>query len=292
MIKSMTGYGRSEIVTESRKITIELKAVNHRYSDISIKMPKKLSCFETDIRNILKQYIGRGKVDVYIMYEDYSENKLCIKYNNELAREYFDLLENIAKDFNINNDINAYTLSKFNEVFTLEEQTIDEDELWNILQEAIKIAAIKLVESRLVEGENLKIDMINKLDYMNELLSLIEDRSPKLITEYREKLTNKVQELLADIQIDEGVIITEVTIYADKICTDEEMVRLRSHISSMKKTLINGENVGRKLDFIAQEMNREANTILSKSNDLEITNIGIDLKTEIEKVREQIQNIE
>ncbi|HHT97353.1 MAG TPA: YicC family protein [Clostridiales bacterium] len=292
MIKSMTGYGRSEIVTESRKVTVELKAVNHRYSDLSIKMPKKINCFETNIRSILKQYIGRGKVDIFIMYEDYTENKICIKYNKELAREYIDLLVNISNDFSIPNDINATTLSKYHEVFTLEEQSIDEDELWSIIEEAVRTAVEKLVESRVIEGENLKNDIIIKLDYMNELLDSIEDRSPKLITEYREKLTNKVQELLTDNQIDEHVIITEVTIYADKICTDEEMVRLRSHISSMKNTLINGDNIGRKLDFIAQEMNREANTILSKSNDLEITNIGIDLKTEIEKVREQIQNIE
>lgn len=292
MLKSMTGFGRCELAGENRKITVEMKAVNHRYCDISIKLPKKLSFFEAGIRNVLKQYIGRGKVDIYITYEDYTENNICVKYNADLAREYYENLERISKEFGIENDVRVSTLSRYPEVFTLEEQTIDEKELWALVEEAVKTAATKFVETRIAEGENLKKDIVAKLDGMLKLVDFIESRSPEIVTEYRNKLLAKVTELLGDTKVDESILLTEVTIFADKICVDEETVRLRSHILNMKETLDESDNIGRKLDFIAQEMNREANTILSKASDLEVTNKAIDLKTEIEKVREQIQNIE
>jgi uncharacterized protein (TIGR00255 family) len=288
----MTGFGRCEIANEDRKITVEMKSVNHRYCDITIKMPKKLSIFEAAIRNLLKQSIGRGKIDIFITYEDYTENNVCVKYNADLAREYYTNLVKMSKDFGIENDIRVSSLSRFPEVFTLEEQTIDEEELWSLIEKAISTATKQFVEARIVEGENLKQDMVAKLDGMLELVDFIEERSPQIVTEYRNKLTAKVNELLGDTKIDESILATEVTIYADRICVDEETVRLKSHIKNMKETLNDSDNVGRKLDFIAQEMNREANTILSKANDLEVTNKAIDLKTEIEKVREQIQNIE
>lgn len=293
MVKSMTGFGRSEIAQVERKITVEIKAVNHRYCDITIKLPKKLNFFEAGIRNLLKQYIGRGKIDIYITYEDYTENNVCVKYNADLAKEYYDNLVNMSKDFGIENDISVSTLAKFPDVFTLEEQTIDETELWELVEEAIRTAASRFVETRIAEGENLKKDLMNKLDYMLELVDFIEKRSPEVVNEYRNKLYARVSELLGDTKLDESVLATEITVYADKICVDEETVRLRSHIENMKHVLDDeNDNVGRKLDFIAQEMNREANTILSKSTDLDITNKAIDLKTEIEKVREQVQNIE
>lgn len=292
MLKSMTGFGRCEIANEDRKITVEMKSVNHRYCDISIKMPKKLSFYEAAIRNLLKQSIGRGKIDIYITYEDYTENNVCVRYNADLAREYYSNLEKMSKDFNIENDIRVSSLSRFPEVLTLEEQTMDEKELWILIEEAVNTAMKHFVETRIVEGENLKKDMILKLDGMLVLVDYIEERSPEIVAEYRNKLIAKVNELLGDTKIDESILATEVTIYADKICVDEEIVRLKSHIMNMKDTLKDSDNVGRKLDFIAQEMNREANTILSKANDLSVTNKAIDLKTEIEKVREQIQNIE
>lgn len=292
MLKSMTGFGRNEIVQVDRKMTVEMKAVNHRYCEISIKMPKKLSFFEAGIRNLLKQYIGRGKVDVFINYEDYTENNVCVKYNSELAREYLKYLNQMGKDFGIENDVRVSTLSRFPEVFTLEEQSLDEKELWELVEEAVRGAAIRLVESRVAEGEHLKKDIIDKLDGILGLVEFIESRSPEVVNEYRNKLYAKVAELLGDTKVDESILLTEVTVYADKICVDEETVRLKSHIHNMKATLNESENVGRKLDFIAQEMNREANTILSKASDLEVTNKAIDLKTEIEKIREQIQNIE
>ena len=292
MLKSMTGYGRSEIISGDKKITVEIKTVNHRYCDIAIKLPKKLISLENGIRNVIKQYIGRGKVDVYVSYEDYSNMNLLVKYNAELAREYLLNLEKMSQDFGIDNDIRVSTLSRYPDVLTLEEQAVDEDELWEFVEEAVKKALSHLIEARVLEGENLKKDLHTKLEGMLALVNSIEERSPNIITEYREKLKAKVAELLGDTQLDESILATEITIFADKICVDEETVRLRSHILNMKQTLDESDNVGRKLDFIAQEMNREANTILSKANDIEVSNIAIDLKTEIEKIREQIQNIE
>ena len=292
MIKSMTGFGRSESITQERKIVIEMKSVNHRYCDLNIKMPKKFNFFEAAIRNHLKKYIGRGKVDILITYEDYTESNVCVKYNAELAKEYVRYLQQMSEDFALKSDLSAVSLSRFPEVLTLEEQSIDTDELWKELVVCLDEAATQFVESRTKEGETLKQDLIAKLDGMIDMVDYIESVSPSLIESYRKRLEDKVKELLDGTAIDESRIATEVTIYADKICVDEETVRLRSHIENTKAILLEGGNVGRKLDFIAQEMNREANTILSKADSLDVSNKAIDLKTEIEKVREQIQNIE
>lgn len=288
----MTGFGRCEVSTPERKVIVEIKAVNHRYCDISIKMPKKLSFFESGIRNVLKEYIGRGKVDVFITYEDYTEKNVCVKYNEDIAKEYMQNLIRMSETFHIDNDIRVSALARFPDVFTLEEQSIDEAELWKMIEGPVRTASEQLVNARITEGENLKKDIIRKLDGMLTFVTYIEERSPQILAEYRQKLTAKVNELLGDTKIEESVLATEVIIFADKICVDEETVRLRSHIQNMKATLDDGDGIGRKLDFIAQEMNREANTILSKANDLEVSNTAINLKTEIEKVREQIQNIE
>lgn len=293
MIKSMTGFGRCEISDGERKFTVEMKGVNHRYLDVNIRMPKKLNYFETAIRNFLKQSVQRGKVDLFITYEDLSESQVSLRYNEALAGEYLMYLRQIGEKFSLENDIRVSTLSRYPEVLTMEERVVDEEELWNGLKKALHGATERFVETRVLEGERLKEDIVSKLDKMLELTAYIEERSPKIVAEYREKLENKVKELLADTQMEEGRIAAEVVIFADKICTDEEIVRLKSHVIHMKETLLSDENgIGRKLDFIAQEMNREANTILSKSNDLQVSDTGIDLKTDIEKVREQIQNIE
>lgn len=292
MIKSMTGFGRCEIVENNRKFTVEMKSVNHRYLDVNIKMPKKLNFFEAAIRSELKKYISRGKVDIFITYEDFSENTSGVRYNKEAAEAYLRYLRQMAQEFGLDDDIRVSTLSKYPEVFTMEEQNVDEEELWKELQKALAGAAELFVQTRVAEGEHLREDLIAKLDGMEQLVDLIAERSPKIVAEYRQKLADKVKELLGDNTMDEARILTEVTIFADKVCVDEELVRLRSHIETTKKTLLEGGSIGRKLDFIAQEMNREANTILSKANDLEVSNCAIELKTEIEKVREQIQNIE
>ena len=292
MLKSMTGFGRSEIVTDECKISVEMKSVNHRYLDLGIKMPKKFNYFEAAIRNLLKGYIQRGKVDLFISYEDYTEGNVSLRYNRQLAAEYMQAFNEMAEQFGIENDVKVSALSRCPEVLTMEQEPEDEDKMWKVLETALREAAERFVETRKAEGENLKADLLGKLDSMTELVSYVEERSPKVIAEYREKLESKVKELLDSASVEESRILTEVTIFADKSCVDEETVRLRSHIESTRAELMAGGSIGRKLDFIAQEMNREANTILSKANDLEISDRAIALKTEIEKVREQIQNIE
>lgn len=292
LIKSMTGFGRSEITDNGRKLVVEIKAVNHRYCDMNIKLPKKLGHFETIIRTYLKDYIQRGKVDIYITYEDYTGIGMCVKYNRDIAGEYIGYLRSMAEDFGLEQDIRPSLIGRFPEVFTLEEQDTDEEELKELLLCGVRAAAEQFVSSRVTEGENLRQDLIGKLDLMTGLVTQIEQRSPDIISEYRKRLLDRINELAMNVQVDEQRIAAEVTIFADKVCVDEEIVRLKSHILGMKNVLLAGGEAGRKLDFIAQEMNREANTILSKSGSLDITDIGIELKTDIEKVREQIQNIE
>ena len=292
MVKSMTGFGRCEVSEGDRKMTVEMKSVNHRYLDVAIKMPKKLNYFESAIRSLLKTYMQRGKVDIFITYEDLSENNVALRYNKEIAAEYLKYLNQMAEEFGLEQDVKVGALSRYPEVLVMEEVQDDEEELWKMLEQALKGACEQFVETRVKEGENLKRDLLGKLDELLAHVDYVEERSPQIVAEYRTKLEDKVKELLADTQIEESRIASEVTIFADKICVDEEIVRLRSHIEHTRATLEEKESVGRKLDFIAQEMNREANTILSKANDLEISNHAIELKTGIEKVREQIQNIE
>ena len=292
MIKSMTGFGRSEIVKGNRKISVEIKSVNHRYLEAGIKMPKKLNVFESRMRDLLKKYATRGKIDIFINYEDDSESQVNLKFNQNIADEYMAIFNNMSAQYNLKNDMTVGGLARFPEVITMDEVQEDEEELWHFIEEAMKAALEQFVNTRILEGENLKKDLLGKLDHMEELVAFVEKRSPEIMKEYRSKLESKVKELLGDTTIDESRIATEVIIYADKICVDEETVRLRSHIEHARKCLNEDGGIGRKMDFIAQEMNREANTTLSKANDIEISNAAIDLKTEIEKVREQIQNIE
>lgn len=292
MIKSMTGFGRCEVQKDSRKFTVELKSVNHRYLDVNIRMPKKLNFFETAIRMLLKSYANRGKVDIFITYEDLSQTQVSVKYNAALAAEYLKYLRQMEEEFGLENDVRISTLSRYPEVFTMEEQSEDEEELWNGLKEALEGAFTQFVQTRQTEGGNLKKDILSKLDILMEQIGFIEVRSPQIVAGYRAKLEDKMKELLADTQIEESRIAAEVILFADKICTDEEVVRLKSHIRHMRDTLEEKDEIGRKLDFIAQEMNREANTILSKANDIDVSDHAIRLKTEIEKIREQIQNIE
>ncbi len=292
MIKSMTGFGRCEIASGTRKVTVEIKSVNHRYLDVGIKMPKKLSFFENAIRALLKNYVQRGKIDIFISYEDCTEHQVLLKYNASLAEEYVTYIRQMAESFDLSINLTADALSRYPEVLTMEAQELDQDEWWLLLEKAIRQVSEQLVETRIREGEQLREDLLHKLETMLGWVEQIEIRSPEIVQDYRTRLSDKIQELLENVQVDENSLLTEVTIFADKICTDEEIVRLKTHISNMKETLLQGESIGRKLDFIAQEMNREANTILSKANDMEVSEIAIDLKTEIEKIREQIQNIE
>lgn len=292
MIKSMTGYGRAEYADEDLKIAVEIKSVNNRYLDIGIKMPRQLGMLEAGIRAELKKYISRGKVDVYITYEDLKEANMQVKYNSKIAGEYLKYLRQMAQEYGLDNDIRVSTLSKYPDVLTMEEEPMDPVQLWDRLRAVVDEAAENFREARVREGEFLRNDLIGKLNEMQEHVDFITERSPQIVAAYRQRLYDKVKELIGDAVIDDSRIVQEVTIYADKVCVDEELVRLQSHIKATREALDGSEGVGRKLDFIAQEMNRESNTILSKSDNLEVSDRAIELKTTVEKVREQIQNIE
>ena len=292
MIQSMTGFGRGEAKNENYEIAIEMKSVNHRYLDIGLRLPRKLSAYETLLRKQVKDYADRGKVDLSVSFEDLSEKSAGITYNRETAEAYLAGVRRLSRDLKLEDNTDAYMIATLPEVFTLEEPEIEPETMEQLLNEAMREAGARFVESRRTEGEKLRDDLLSKLARVRELVDQIAARAPEILAEYRQKITDKVTELLQDVKLDEGVLATELVVYADKVCVDEEMVRLKTHISHMEETLQDGGAIGRKLDFITQEMNREANTILSKANDIEISNCGIELKTEIEKIREQIQNIE
>lgn len=293
-IYSMTGFGRAEKITDEYRIQVEFKSVNHRYLDLSIKMPHKFNCHEAAIRQLIKRYIERGKTDLYITFDDYSEAGKKLVYNRDIAAEYMEHFRQMSEDFGIRNDISASVLGRFPEVLVMEEESEDEERLWEILEPVMTEAVLKFRASRCAEGSNLREDLLSKLDDMEGYVAKIEALSPSVVDSYRERLYQRIRETLDDsaISADEGRIVTEVAIYSDKVCTDEEMVRLKSHIATMKAKLMNGGACGRELDFIAQEMNREANTTLSKANSLSIADTAVALKTDIEKIREQVQNIE
>lgn len=292
MIKSMTGFGRFETVTEEYRISVEIKSVNHRYCDISIKLPKKFYEIENQLRSTMKHYAVRGKVDVYVTYEDYAQRSTHVHYHPQIAGEVVKVIKQVAEEFSVSEAMTASSLIRFPDVISLEEENSDYADVFPVVEKTLQQAGERFVAAREKEGIRLCEDLKEKLSYVSALVAEVEKRSPQMIEEHRKKLTDKVQELLGDRKLDENVLATELIIYADKVCVDEETVRLRSHVASMTEALDKPEAVGRKLDFIAQEMNREANTILSKANDREISSIAINLKTEIEKIREQIQNIE
>ena len=277
MLKSMTGFGRYEISEDGKKISVEMKSVNHRYCEIGLRMPKKLNYFESSIRSIIKQYANRGKIDVFITYEDEKEGLSGIRYNRELAAAYVGYIREMAGEFGLNGDVSASSIARMPDVFVNEDSLADEEKLGNLVERAVTGACEKFVETRLAEGAHLKEDIFSKLDGLLTGVSFIEERSPAIQEEYRAKLLAKIEEVLGDTKIDQSALATELVIFADKICTDEETVRLRAHIKNMKETLNVASNIGRKLDFIAQEMNREANTILSKANDIQISDTAINL---------------
>ena len=292
MIQSMTGFGRGEAANEKYKVTIEMKSVNHRYLDLSVRLPRKLNFYEPAIRNQVKEFAKRGKIDIFVSMEQLQENAESIQYNPQIAAAYLSGISQMADEFSIDGTIQAYQLARFPDVFTKAEEDDNEEEWIPIVTQALRDACEKFAESRRIEGEKLAKDLSEKLDHISDLVDKIETRSPQIVEEYRKKITEKVEQLLGDTQIDENLLATEIVMFSDKICVDEEMVRLRTHVEHVKETFAAGENIGRKLDFLIQEMNREANTILSKANDKELSGIAINLKTEIEKIREQIQNIE
>ena len=288
----MTGFGRAELQDSEKKISVEIKSVNHRYFECSIRLPRKFHAFESEMRRVLKEYAARGKLDVYVGYEDHRLAGTSLQYNAALAEQYVRCAREAEQAFSLQNDLTVCRLLSFPDVLKMEEEEADETALWEGLEKALRDAAGNLREARKTEGIALKSDLLEKLAEMNGLVSEVERHEPDIMEAYKERLREKTGELLENAQIEESRIAAEVVLYADKICTDEETVRLQSHIRQMTEALNKGDGIGRKLDFLAQEMNREANTILSKAGDVLTSDLGVSLKTVIEKIREQIQNIE
>ena len=292
MVKSMTGFGKAEIANEDLKLQVEIKSVNNRYLDFNIRSPRKFNGLEAKIRNLLSSQIARGKVDVFIVYKEYSAEAGAVRLNRSLAGEYIDRLREISNFDGVSDNIKPKDIALFPDVITVEEEQVDEEELWKLLEGLLKDALREFMDARVKEGEFLKANIIEKLDVLQREVSLIEEHEPEIMEAYKAKLRSKLDEVLQDTQIDESRVASEMVIYSDKICTDEETVRLKSHVEKMRDLLESDESIGRNLDFLAQEMNREANTILSKSGDLITSDVALSLKSGIEKIREQIQNIE
>ena len=291
-LKSMTGFGRAEVSNDQYRLSVEVKSVNSRFLDLSIKMPKKFNALEANIRNTVKEYISRGKVDLFITYESFSEKGKALRLDLPLAKEYLESMRTLVNALGVEDNVKVTNLASLPDVLVLSEESEDDDALWESLKPSLTGALERFSETRVMEGENLQKDLLGKLSEMEAIVNRIDARSPEIIAAYEARLRAKVSELLEGTGIDEARIVQEVTIYSDKICTDEERVRLHSHIKNMRTKLQNGGLVGRELDFVAQEMNREANTTLSKANDLIVSEDAIGLKTLIEKIREQIQNLE
>ena len=291
-LKSMTGFGRAEVSNDQYRLSVEVKSVNSRFLDLSIKMPKKFNALEANIRNTVKEYISRGKVDLFITYESFSEKGKALRLDLPLAKEYLESMRTLVNALGVEDNVKVTNLASLPDVLVLSEESEDDDALWESLKPSLIGALERFAETRVMEGENLQKDLLGKLSEMEAIVNRIDARSPEITAAYEARLRAKVSELLEGTGIDEARIVQEVTIYSDKICTDEERVRLHSHIKNMRTKLRNGGLVGRELDFVAQEMNREANTTLSKANDLIVSEDAIGLKTLIEKIREQIQNLE
>ncbi len=292
MIKSMTGYGKSEQTIDSLNVTVEIKSVNHRYFEFSARVPREYGFLEEKLKKYCNSLITRGKVECYVSVEDLEEREMEVNVNETLAAGYVKALKELSERFGLKDDISAVTLSRYPDVITLHKASEDEERIWNAVKTVAETAVSKFIEMRETEGSKLRGDILSRADYIIECVEFIEGRSPETVREYNEKLKQRMKELLGDAAVDEQRLLNEAAIYADKIAVDEETVRLRSHISQLREFMNSSEAIGRKLDFLVQEINREANTIGSKAQDVDIAKKVIAIKAEIEKIREQVQNIE
>ncbi len=292
MIRSMTGFGRAQCATEECSISAELRSVNHRYFELSTRLPRQYSFLEEKVKSYLQDRISRGKVECNLYIELYQDANVSVRVNQTLAAGYLAALEELSESLSVPNNINALNLAKFNDVLSVQKEEADEDAVWALVLPVLEEATNRFLAMREREGQKLKEDVLEKADSILEDVRFVEARSPETVKEYHEKLKARVQELLEDASVDEGRLLTEVAIHADKVAVDEETVRLHSHIDQLKAMLEEEEAIGRKMDFLVQEINREANTIGSKASDLEITAKVLDIKGKVEKIREQIQNIE
>ena len=292
MIKSMTGYGKSEQTIDSLNVTVEIKSVNNRYFEFSARVPREYGFLEEKLKKYCNSLITRGKVECYVSVEDLEEREMEVNVNETLAAGYVKALKELSERFGLKDDISAVTLSRYPDVITLHKASEDEERIWNAVKTVAETAVSKFIEMRETEGSKLRGDILSRADYIIECVEFIEGRSPETVREYNEKLKQRMKELLGDAAVDEQRLLNEAAIYADKIAVDEETVRLRSHISQLREFMNSSEAIGRKLDFLVQEINREANTIGSKAQDVDIAKKVIAIKAEVEKIREQVQNIE
>lgn len=292
MIKSMTGYGKSEQTIDSLNVTVEIKSVNHRYFEFLARVPREYGFLEEKLKKYCNSLITRGKVECYVSVEDLEEREMEVNVNETLAAGYVKALKELSERFGLKDDISAVTLSRYPDVITLHKASEDEERIWNAVKTVAETAVSKFIEMRETEGSKLRGDILSRADYIIECVEFIEGRSPETVREYNEKLKQRMKELLGDAAVDEQRLLNEAAIYADKIAVDEETVRLRSHISQLREFMNSSEAIGRKLDFLVQEINREANTIGSKAQDVDIAKKVIAIKAEVEKIREQVQNIE
>ncbi len=292
MIKSMTGFGSAKGTVEGIEVTVELKSVNNRYLDTSVRLPRSFMFAEETIKSAVQSHISRGKVDVFVTINTAMADDMAVVVNEPLLKGYIDAIKHISEEYELPSDMTAMTVSRFPDVLSVEKRELDADAVAAGIREIAEQALNDFDSMRLREGEKLRDDVLSKLDTINGLVSTVEENAPKTVAEYRERLLQKLNDVIGTAGIDESRILTEAAIFADKVAVDEETVRLRSHMSQLK-TMINGSSpTGRKIDFLIQEFNREANTIGSKCQNADIAHVVVDLKSEIEKIREQIQNIE
>ena len=292
MIKSMTGFGRGKSQTDGMECLVEIKTVNHRYSDVYIKIPRQISFLEDKVREVVSKSVSRGKADVFISFDDFSEDSKSILIDESLANAYVNTVRQLKEKYSLQDDISVSLIARFPDVLKVEKVEQDEEKIWKLLSEALDSAINSLISMRQIEGEGLKNSILEKTDFIENIVKEIGIRAPEVVKEYKCKLENRIKEMMEQQVIDENRMATEMTIFADRCSIDEELVRLSSHINQLRETLRTGDSVGRKLDFLIQEMNREINTIGSKANDLSITKFVVEIKSELEKIREQIQNIE
>lgn len=292
MIRSMTGYGRAQEIIGGKDITVEVKSVNHRFFEFSCKAPRVYGFLEEKFKNYMKEHIARGKVDVMVSIVTIDGISSEVEINHSLAKSYVDALRNLGNELGLDDDITLSSISRFSDIFTVRKAEEDEDLIWQSIKTVADKAIKSFIEMRSLEGEKMKQDLLSNIAEIEKNVKIVESKSPETVKAYREKLTTKINEVLSDVQADEQRIITEAAIFAEKVAVDEETVRLRSHISQFKDIINSGGSVGRKLDFLIQEFNREANTIGSKSQSADIAKVVVEIKSAIEKIREQIQNIE
>ena len=292
MIKSMTGFGRAQETVDGMTVTVELKSVNHRYFEFTAKVPRTYGFLEEKLKSFLNARVSRGKMECYVSIENLEESDMEVVVNPSIAKGYVDALRTLSETFGLKEDYSAISIAKFPDVLTLRKAPADEEKVWNAVQKVTELAVERFVTMRETEGEKLRADILSKADTILEHVAFVESRSPQTVREYHEKLRQRMEELLENTQVEEQRLLTEAAIFADKVAVDEETVRLRSHISQLREFLNADEPIGRKLDFLVQEMNRESNTIGSKAQDVEIAKRVIAIKAEVEKIREQVQNIE